>query len=302
MKTGYYPGCTLKTKAGNLERSAIRSMAALGVEMIELERWNCCGAVYSLADDDLVHLLAPVRDLIRAQDQGFDRIVVLCSMCYNVLARANLLMREDEVKQDAINGFLEEENNYTGGIEVVHLLNMLKDDIGWEKLSDAVKRPLTGLRLAPYYGCTLTRPEEISVDGGISSKIFAEFIEALGATAVSWEESETCCGSYQIISNPEAAKETVSRIIGSAVNREANALILSCPLCEYSLGKKQIDLLGQDNEHKPLPTFYFTQLLAIALGLTPDAADFELNTHFAREWLSEKDLLILVANFNTTIN
>jgi len=287
MKTGYYPGCTLKTKAGNLERSAIHSMAALGIEMIELERWNCCGAVYSLADDDLIHLLAPVRDLIRAQDQGFDRVVVLCSMCYNVLARANLLMREDEVKRDAINNFLEEENDYNGEVEVVHLLNVLKDDIGWKKLSDSVKRPLTGLRLAPYYGCTLTRPEEISIDRGISPKIFEEFIEALGATAVSWEESETCCGSYQIISNPEAAKETVSRIIGSAVNREADALILSCPLCEYSLGNRQSDLIESESDLHEIPTFYFTQLLALALGIEPEESKFDLNTDSAREWLSE---------------
>ncbi|NQT35098.1 CoB--CoM heterodisulfide reductase iron-sulfur subunit B family protein [bacterium] len=294
MKTGYYPGCTLKTKAGNLERSAIHSMAALGIEMIELERWNCCGAVYSLADDDLIHLLAPVRDLIRAQDQGFDRVVVLCSMCYNVLARANLLMREDEVKRDAINNFLEEENDYNGEVEVVHLLNVLKDDIGWKKLSDSVKRPLTGLRLAPYYGCTLTRPEEISIDRGISPKIFEEFIEALGATAVSWEESETCCGSYQIISNPEAAKETVSRIIGSAVNREADALILSCPLCEYSLGNRQSDLIESESDLHEIPTFYFTQLLALALGIEPEESKFDLNTDSAREWLSEKGLLASV--------
>lgn len=102
MKIGYYPGCTLKTRARNLEDAAIQSLSALGYEMEELERWNCCGAVYSLADDDLVHLLAPVRDLIRVKDQGFDKVLTLCSMCYNTLARANLLMRDDEEKQGLI--------------------------------------------------------------------------------------------------------------------------------------------------------------------------------------------------------
>jgi heterodisulfide reductase subunit B len=122
MKLGYYPGCTLKTQAKNLEDAAVASLGALGVEVKELERWNCCGAVYSLADDDLIHLLAPVRDLIRAKDQDFGKVMTLCSMCYNTLARANLLMRDDEEKRKTINTFMEEESDYAGEVEVVHML------------------------------------------------------------------------------------------------------------------------------------------------------------------------------------
>ncbi|MDP8241057.1 MAG: CoB--CoM heterodisulfide reductase iron-sulfur subunit B family protein [Candidatus Hatepunaea meridiana] len=287
MKIGYYPGCTLKTKALNLEQAAIQSMAALGVEMVELDRWNCCGAVYSLADDDLIHILAPVRDLIRAKDQGYNKIVVLCSMCYNTLARANLLMRNDEVKRKTINDFLEEENDYAGEVEVVHLLNVLKDDIGWDKLQEAVVKPFTDVKLAPYYGCTLTRPTEISIDEGISHTIFKEFLEALGATVVEWDDAEVCCGSYEIISNPDTAKKTVSKIIRSAEKRYADALVLSCPLCEYNLGRRQTDMIKAEDDLKPLPTYYFTQLLAIALGLSPEVVRLELNTPEARAWLDE---------------
>ncbi|NQU06428.1 MAG: heterodisulfide reductase, subunit B, partial [Calditrichaeota bacterium] len=278
--------CTLKTKAKNLEDSAIESLKVLVIDLIELDRWNCCGAVYSLADDDLVHILAPVRDLIRARDQGFDKVVVLCSMCYNTLARANLLMRNDEVKRDTLNTFMEEENDYHGEVEVVHYLEVLRDEIGWDKLRDAVKTPLTDWKVAPYYGCTLTRPDEVTIDKGLTHTIFSEFIEAIGADPVNWDDAETCCGSYQIISDPDAASKTVSKIVSSAKAKTADILALSCPLCEYNVGRRQADLLGEDSE--PLPTFYFTQLLAIALGLDDKVSRMELNSQQAREWLKEK--------------
>ncbi|MBW1805264.1 MAG: hypothetical protein JRJ06_02645 [Deltaproteobacteria bacterium] len=155
MKVIYYPGCTLKTKARNLGDTAVASMAELGVELEELDRWNCCGAVHSLADDDLIHQVAPVRVLIRAKEQGGDNLVTLCSMCYNTVARANLIMRDDEEKRETINRFMDEEEDYYGEVEVVHLLSFLRDRIGWDKLSEKVTNPLNGLKIAPYYGCTL---------------------------------------------------------------------------------------------------------------------------------------------------
>ncbi|MFH1132647.1 MAG: heterodisulfide reductase-related iron-sulfur binding cluster, partial [Pseudomonadota bacterium] len=155
MTIGYYPGCTLKTKAKNLEDSALACLNALGVEITELPRWNCCGAVFSLADDDLIHHIAPVRDLIRAKDEGHDQIVTLCSMCYNTLARANLLMKEDAEKRKTLNLFMDEETDYAGEVEVLHYLDFLRTKVGWKKLAAAVKVPLKDLRVAPYYGCTL---------------------------------------------------------------------------------------------------------------------------------------------------
>lgn len=291
MQIGYYPGCTLKTKARNLEEAAIRSMAELGVEMQELERWNCCGAVYSLADDDLIHILAPVRDLIRAKDQGFDKVMTLCSMCYNTLARANLLMRDDEEKRGTINTFLEEESDYAGEVEVVHLLSFIRDEIGWDKLKSAVKKPLGGLKLAPYYGCTLTRPKEVSIDSAVSPQVFRDFITALGAEFVEYDASTECCGSYQIVSNPEAAYSACSKIIASAEMKGADALALSCPLCEYNLGRRQDDVIKAHENLKPLPVYYFSQLLAIALGLPVEIGRFELNNPAAHAMINEKILV-----------
>jgi len=290
MKIGYYPGCTLKVKAKNLEDSAIHSLKALGIELVELERWNCCGAVYNLADDDLVHFLAPVRDLMRAKEQGFSTVATLCSMCYNTLARANLLMREDEVKRNALNDFMDEECDYTGEVEVVHVLTFLRDTIGWEELKKAVVNPLTDLKVAPYYGCTLTRPRDVSIDNGLHPKVFEDFVQALGATVVELAEAQTCCGSYNIVSHPEAAMDTVANIISDAGKHEADVLAMSCPLCEYNLGRRQEDALKNREGVEAVPTVYFTQLLALALGLDSEATRFDQNTEATRSLLENRKL------------
>ena len=143
----------------------------------------------------------------------------------------------------------------------------MKNDIGWDKVNAAVKVPLKDLRLAPYYGCTLTRPKDVSIDGGVTPAIFKEFIEVIGATPVDFAYDEECCSSYQMVSNPEAAVETASKVVRSAEDQGADALILSCPLCEYNLGRRQGDIIQKHDDLKPLPTFYFTQLLAVALGV-----------------------------------
>ena len=292
MKIGYYPGCTLKAKAKNLEDSAVAALEALGVELVELDRWNCCGAVHNLAADDLVHFLAPVRDLIRAKDQGFSTVVTLCSMCYNTLARANLLIREDEVKREALNNFLEEETDYAGEVEVVHLLPFLRDEIGWDKLRASVKNPLTDLKVAPYYGCTLTRPREVSIDDGLTPRVFEEFIEALGASVVDYSTAQTCCGSYNIVSNPDAALRLAAEIVDDAGSREADVMAMSCPLCEYNLGRRQEDALKDREDAKALPVLYFTQMLAVALGVDPQASRFDMNSEITRSFLEQRKLVV----------
>ncbi len=290
MKISYYPGCTLKTKAKNLEDAAIASMKALGMDVEELPRWNCCGAVHSLADDDLIHQVAPVRDLIRVVEMGNEKVVTLCSMCYNTLARANLLMREEEEKRNTINDFMDEEIDYHGEVEVVHFLSLLRDEIGWDGLREKVKIPLKDLKVAPYYGCTLLRPRNVAIESLWSLTILSEFLEALGASVVEFPETSRCCGSYQILGNPEAALEAGATILESAGKKGAEALVLSCPLCEFNLGKRQVTLLEKRMITKGIPSFYFTQLLAIALGLAPEVCRFELNEKASFELLKEKGL------------
>lgn len=291
MSLAYYPGCTLKTKAKNLEEPAIASLEVLGFKLEEIVRWNCCGAVHSLADDDLIHQVAPVRNLIRAREQGKNELITLCSFCFNTLKRANLLMKANAEKRNTINSFMDEEINYSGEVRVVHLLEVLRDEIGWEALAQKVKFPLRGLKVATYYGCTLLRPREVAIDSVENPIILHELLDALGATPVDFPESTRCCGSYQIIRDPGTISAYAWNILSSALSHGAEALVLSCPLCDYDLSQGQKELVKRRDEFKRMPLFYFTQLLALALGLEPQVCHFELNYGNPESLLQEKNLL-----------
>ena len=291
MKIAYYPGCTLKTKAKNLETSALASLDALGIEYEELPRWNCCGAVFSLADDDLIHMVAPVRDLIRVQERGEDTVLTLCSMCYNTLARANELMKTDEEKRKTINDFMDEEPDYEGKVRVVHLLDFIRDDYGFDKLKEQIKKPLNGLKIAPYYGCTLLRPKEVALDRPDNPVVMHKFLEALGAEVVDFGSSTVCCGAYQVLGAPEAALQVSHEILDDAANCGAEALALTCPLCDYNMGKRQAQMLEKYDNAKELPVYYFTQLLAVALGIAPEISHLELNRESAGELLKAKNFI-----------
>ncbi len=290
MSLAYYPGCTLKTRARNLEEPAVAAMEFLGLKLDEVSRWNCCGAVYSLADDDLIHRVAPVRNLIRVKKQGKMELVTLCAFCLNTLKRANLLMKEDVEKRDTLNTFIDEGIAYSGEVKVVHLLEVLRDEIGWEALAQKVKLPLRELKVAPYYGCTLLRPREVAIDNAEAPSILREFLKALGATPVDFTESMRCCGSYQIINNPNDISEYARIILSSALSHGAEALVLTCPLCDYNLGKGQKEL-SKKSGFGEMPLLYFTQLLALALGLNPQVCHFELNYGSPESLLMEKGLL-----------
>lgn len=291
MKISYYPGCTLKTKARNFEVSALQALDKLGIEYEELDRWNCCGAVYSLSDDDLIHMIAPVRDLIRVAERGHDTVLTLCSMCYNTLARANDLMKNDEEKRKTINMFMDEEPDYNGEVRVVHLLDYLRDEYGWDKLREKVTKPLAGLKVAPYYGCTLLRPREVALDTSDRPTLFQEFLTALGAELVEFPLSTQCCGTYQVLANPDVALKISHDILSDATGRGAEALALTCPLCDYNLGRRQDQMLEKFEGAKDLPVYYFTQLIAIALGVTPTDEEFKLNRESSLALLKAKNLL-----------
>lgn len=291
MDLSYYPGCTLKTKAKSLEDPAIASMAALGINLVEIQRWNCCGATYSLADDDLAHHLAPVRNLIRVNEQGMNKVATLCSFCYNALKRANLLMQNDQEKRKTLNDFMEEEKDYNGEVEVVHVLEVLRDEIGWGNISEKVKVPLHGLKVAPYYGCTLLRPREVAIDDVERPTILGKLMEAIGAEVVDFPFATECCGSFQIVSNPDFVTQRAWDILSSALRREADALVLTCPLCNFNLSQRQQELRQKYSDFKGIPIFYFSQLLALALQLDPQLCHFELSYGEPLHLLKSKQLV-----------
>jgi heterodisulfide reductase subunit B len=277
----YYPGCTLKTTAKNFEVSALASAKALGMELVELPRWNCCGTVFSLTDDDLIHHVAPIRNLIRVQEMnrdgilsGENRLVTLCSMCFNTLKRANLLVREKPDDLKTINDFMYLEEDYNGNVEVVHFLELLRD-LGPDAIAERVERPLTGLRIATYYGCMMLKPKEVGIDDPEEPTIQNDLFTALGAEVVYNPYMKLCCGSYQTMHDKAAVVGLVYDILSHAQADGAHAIATSCPLCAYNLEDRQKEVKEIHPDFKEIPVFYFTQLMALAFGLEARLCGFE---------------------------
>jgi len=273
MKTiPYYPGCTLKTTAKGFEETAIAVCGALGIELKEMESWYCCGTVHSLAFDDLIHHLAPIRNLLRVKAAGNDRVLTLCSMCFNTLKRADTIIAEDADKRRKIQSIMDrEEIIYDGGeVKVLHLLELLRDEVGLDAVKEKVTTELKGLKVAPYYGCMLLRPKEIGLDDSENPVVFEDLLRALGAEAIDFPWKAECCGSYLTVDNADIVAIRTREIINSAARRGAEALATSCPLCFFNLDKRQ-ELAGDTR----MPVFYFTELMAIAFGL--DAERYDLH-------------------------
>lgn len=278
MKFAYYPGCTLKTAAKNFEVSTLSALEKLGIELIELPRWNCCGTVYSLASDDLIHHVAPIRNLIRVKEAGENRVVTLCAMCYNTLKRSNLRIKENEEDRNKINSFMDrEEIDYEGDVEVLHLLEILKTEIGFNKIKQNVKNSLNDIKIAPYYGCLLLRPDDAKIDDPENPTIMEDFIRSVGAEPIDFPYKNECCGSYHTVNELDLVVERAHLIISYAKRLGADMLITSCPLCEFNLDRRQKEVKEKFADFEVLPVLYFTQILAVALGLDSKYYGFNLN-------------------------
>lgn len=292
MKLSYFPGCTLKNHAKNFEDSALCSLKKLEVEVEEIPRWNCCGTVYSLTTDDLIHHVAPVRNLIRAKEIGSDRLMTLCAMCYNTLKRSNERVRSNPEDLSIINDLMYREDiNYKGDVDVVHLLEILKNEIKFENIAKKAVKSLKGLKVASYYGCYLVRPQEIGFDDVENPIIMDELMTALGAEAIDFPHKVECCGAYQTVDKPEIIADRSNLILSSAVKQGAEVVIVSCPLCSFNLDQRQKETQQKYPEFKNIPILYFSQLLAIALGCPPDSLRLDLHYIDPKPILKEKGLI-----------
>ena len=256
MKYSYYPGCTLKNKAKDLDRYARECAEVLGFSLVEQDQWQCCGGVYPLGSDEIATKLSSVRALNEARQQGQD-LVAVCSACYHVLKRVNDDMANDADIRDRANRYMELETPYVGQTRVLHYLEVLRDDLGFEELKKKVVKPLTGRKIGAYYGCLLLRPSNVmAFDDPENPTILEDFIRALGAEPVVYPYRNECCGGYISLKEKEQSRQLCDRIAQSAAGFEAECLVTACPLCKYNL-----------NRNGQLPVVYFTELLAEALGI-----------------------------------
>ena len=260
MIFSYYPGCTLKNKAQDLDRYARASAEKLGVTLQELENWQCCGGAFSMGMDEIASKLASVRALNAAKEQGQD-LVTLCSACHNVLKQANDAMANDAEFSDHANNYMQLDQPYRGETKVIHYLELLRDVVGFENVKKAVVNPLKGRKIAAYYGCLLLRPGKVmQMDNPENPRIMEDFIRAIGAEPVLWANRNECCGGYAVMEDKKIAQKKSTAVMENAADMQADTLVTACPLCLYNLTK------NASGEHR-LPVVYFTELLAEALGV-----------------------------------
>lgn len=259
MTYSYYPGCTLKTKAKDLDKYARLSAEALGVTLEELPDWQCCGGVYPLAKDEIATKLSSVRALNTAKELNQD-LVTMCSACHNVIKQVNNDMKTDEDIALRVNNYLKLDAPYNGETNVIHYLELLRDVVGFDEIKKKVANPLKGKKIAAYYGCLLLRPSRVmQMDDPENPTIMEDFIKALGATPVLYSMRNECCGGYTTIENKSIATAKGNAVLENAVNNGAEMVITACPLCMYNLNKNATDY--------DIPVKYFTEVLAEALGV-----------------------------------
>lgn len=266
----YYPGCTLKNKAAELDRCARAAAEVLGFRLVEIEDWQCCGGVYPMAKNEAAVRMSAVRALAAARDMGLEMLTV-CSACYNVMKQTNYDVNTDDAFRAKVNRYLADDGGkgckveYNGETKAVHYMEVLRDVVGWEAVKQAVKNPLKGRKIGAYYGCLLLRPSKaMKFDDPENPHIMEDFIKAIGATSVIYAQRNECCGAYTMFDDESIPKMCVDRIVADAASHGAEELVTSCPLCRYNLVKNGAEESG-------IKVQYFTQLLAEALGIKEGA-------------------------------
>jgi len=254
----YYPGCTSETTAIEFGRSTEIVCEALGLELNELDDWNCCGASSAHSLDHELALSLPGRNVAIAQEAGLD-IVIPCPACYQHCRDADIKMREDEAWREKMERLLK--FRYEGEARPRHLLEVMSRDLDEDVLGEKITKPLEGLKVVSYYGCVLVRPPELTGwDDPEHPMTMDRLMAVLGAEIVDWSYKVDCCGASMTLSRGEIVKVLSTKIVEGAIDAGADCIVSACGMCEINLDTRQA-------AERDVPIFYFTELMALAMGL-----------------------------------
>jgi len=267
----YFPGCSLHAAAIEYDMATKAVCKALGIDIAEMEDWNCCGATAAYAVDRFLSLALPARDLAIADKEKKD-ILAPCAACYHFLARANEMLREKPKLKEKTNKVLASVGlEYKGLIEVRHPLDVIINDYDLENIRKKVVKPLTGLKVAPYYGCLMLKPPKFcKFDNPENPQTLDKLAVAVGAEVVPWQEWKTrCCGGALQMIKEDAMMELTRRILVKAEEYGADCIVTACPFCHMNLDMMQPKINAMFDLKLHVPVLYFSQLLGLALGLSP---------------------------------
>ncbi len=266
-RVSYYPGCSLHTGAREYDLSCRRVLQALGVYCAEVNDWNCCGASSAHSAGHALSLSLPLRNLLLCQGES-ERLVVPCAACYNLLRTTTEILAVGTPEARSVQEQVEQimGKAYSRKVKVEHPLDLLTQPALLARLKAQLCQSLQGLKLAPYYGCLLVRPENIAFDNPEQPQKMDLLLQELGADVVRWSYKTECCGGGLGITQGKATTPLVDRLVYEAKRAGAEALVTACPLC-------QANLEGRQSES--MPVFYFTELVGLALGLADTEAWFQ---------------------------
>ncbi len=263
MKLSYYPGCTLQSTGAEYGASASSVFRALGIEAVELDDWNCCGASSAHSADHRLSVLLAGRNLAIAQQSGND-LMVPCAACYSRLKQAqHELTGSTQLQRDLASAT---GMTWSGSVSVRSAVEVI-DRFPGSEISARVKEPLAGLKAVPYYGCLLTRPRSITGSSNPDNpESLDRILTLLGVTVVEWSYKTDCCGAGLALSRTEQVVRLVGSLIEKAVQAGADCIVAACPMCQANLEMRQ-------PRSQKMPVLYFTELMGLAFGL-PDASSW----------------------------
>lgn len=267
LSYSYYPGCSLHASASEYDLSTREVCAALGIALEEVPDWICCGATPAHNVDELLSLSLSAKNLELAEQMQGDRdMAVACASCFSRLKFAQHILGENDTKRKLVEKAIDAPVPLDR--KVKHLLEILARDFGLEQLAAVVKKPLSGLTVACYYGCLLTRPTDVpNLDCTEAPTIMESIMETVGAGTVSWTHRLECCGANFTLSRPPVVQQLSNAVLESAKVAGADCIVVACPLCHGNLDIRQKEIEGIYEANYGLPIFYLTQLVGLALGV-----------------------------------
>ncbi len=289
LNYSYYPGCSLHASAKEYDESTQGLFKALKIGLKEVPDWLCCGATPAHNVDELLSLSLCAKNLELADKVEGD-LAVACAACFSRLKTAQHKLGTNEEKRRQVEYALDAPLALEKPVR--HLLEILAKDFGLERLEAAVRKPLTGLKVACYYGCLLTRPADVpELDCAEAPTIMERVIGASGAETVKWSHRLECCGANFTLSRPGVVIQLSNEILASAKRAGADCIMVACPLCHGNLDIRQQEIEAASGTRYNMPVFYMTQLLALAAGVMPTRLGFDSMMVSPLPLLKEKNLL-----------
>ena len=282
---GYYPGCSLHSMASEYDHS-IRAVAkTLDLELVEPEGWVCCGSSPAHRMDPHLAVELPLKNMALLEQMGLSEVTLPCAMCFNRFRAAAYELRLDPELKESFDHELGYE--YNDSVKISSMLDLIEARVGLEAVKASVERPLTDLKVACYYGCLLTRPPKVTGSTEAEYPMAMDrLIEALGGTPVAWDYKVACCGASLSLTQTDIVLKLSRSILANAQARGADVIAVACPMCHANLDGRQTQM----QNIQPIPTLYFTQLMAVAQG-HPEQAALERTMVDARPVLSQRGLI-----------